>query len=52
MYKIDSKFDAEHVVDETNKNAINLRNADTHKELLRNYYSTQNLEKRRMAKNR
>ena len=43
VYKIDSKFDAEHVVDETNKNAINLRNADTHKDLLRNYYSTQNL---------
>ena len=33
VYKIDSKFDAEHVVDETNKNAINLRNADTHKDL-------------------
>ena len=28
----------EHVVDETNKNAINLRNVDTHKELLRNYF--------------
>ena len=45
VYKIDSKFDAEHVVDETNKNAINLRNAETHKDLLRNYYVTQNLDK-------
>ena len=45
VYKIDSKFDADHVVDETNKNAINLRSADTHKELLRNYYSSQNLDK-------
>jgi DNA repair exonuclease SbcCD ATPase subunit len=50
VYKIDSKFDAEHVVDETNKNAINLRSADTHKELLRNYYSTQNLEKEEWQK--
>jgi DNA repair exonuclease SbcCD ATPase subunit len=45
VYKIDSKFDAEHVVDETNKNAINLRNPDTHKDLLRNYYSSQNFTK-------
>jgi DNA repair exonuclease SbcCD ATPase subunit len=43
VYKIDSKFEAEHVVDETNKNALNLRTPETHKELLRNYYSTQNL---------
>ena len=50
VYKIDSKFDAQHVVDETNKNAINLRSADTHKELLRNYYSTQNLEKEEWKK--
>lgn len=50
VYKIDSKFDAEHVVDETNKNAINLRNADTHKDLLRNYYSTQNLAKEEWQK--
>jgi len=45
VYKIDSKFDAEHVVDETNKNAINLRNPDTHKDLLRNYYSSQKFTK-------
>jgi DNA repair exonuclease SbcCD ATPase subunit len=43
VYKIDSKFEAEHVVDETNKNALNLRAPETHKALLRNYYSTQNL---------
>ena len=27
---------------EENKNNLNLRDANTHKELLRNYYSTQN----------
>ena len=43
VYKIDSKFEADQVVDETNKNALNLRTADTHKSLLRNYYNGQNL---------
>ena len=43
VYKIDSKFEAEQVVDENNKNSLNLRTSETHKELLRNYYSTQKL---------
>jgi DNA repair exonuclease SbcCD ATPase subunit len=43
VYKIDSKFEADQVVDESNRNALNLRTADAHKDLLRNYYSTQNL---------
>ena len=41
VYKIDSKFETDQIVEE-NKNNLNLRDASTHKELLRNYYSTQN----------
>jgi DNA repair exonuclease SbcCD ATPase subunit len=41
VYKIDSKFETEHVVEE-NKNNLNLRDVNTHKDLLRSYYLTQN----------
>jgi DNA repair exonuclease SbcCD ATPase subunit len=41
VYKIDSKFETEKIIEE-NKNNLNLRDANTHKDLLRNYYATQN----------
>ena len=45
VFKIDSRFDADQFVDENSKNSsLNLRDIQTHKDLLRSYYKTQNLE--------
>jgi DNA repair exonuclease SbcCD ATPase subunit len=44
VFKIDSRFDAEQFVDKDNQeNSLNFRDVKTQKDLLRNYYKTQNL---------